>query len=317
MTALLFLLAIISSAFRFSPRAELFSSLFTTVLLLFLIARTDSSPGPETPWRYPHLLPAITAVLLFVAWVNLHGAVVTGLLFLGITAACDLVQDRGDARSRFLAVLTVLSGLAVCVNPYGLGYWQALQAVGGPVFANIEEWKPFWSPPARPLTEPVTLAILFACALAAWRAGPSRRWSQLAWLFTAAALFLTARRHTYLLAPVCLAVMAANAGALDPEHGWQRLCPFSGHAGKQGSPVSIPTHLLWLGAAPSFCWRGFIFTWVRSTFRPIWKVRRTCPRGWHASYSSTTRPPACSTTSKTPAISSGALQGVRPSSWTC
>lgn len=279
LTALLFLLAITAATARFNPRPDLFSSLFITLLLLFLIARTESPAAARVPRRYQGLLHGMAIVLLFMAWVNFHGAVVTGLLFLGITGACDLVQDRFDPRSRSLVLLGLLGGLAVCVNPYGLGYWEALRAVGGPMLSSLQEWKPFWLSPALPITVPISSAVLVVCALAAWLGGPSRRWSQLGWVLTAAALFLTARRHVYLLVIVCLAVMAANAGALDSECLWERLRRWLGRAGIPGGPPSMPAGLRQLAHVTVMLVAGVYLFLAYNYFSPPSEGRPYVPEG--------------------------------------
>ncbi len=233
LTAFVFLLAVTGSTHRYSPRAELFTSLGLTCLLLFLLRWTErGTPSPLSPagrgekeppaaprsW-WDKLAPA-ALVLMFVIWTNAHGAVAVGLAILAATIACDLLQDRFDRRSRLLALLGLACASATLVNPYGLSYWQALRSIGGPMFSQLQEWRPFWADTPEKLDVLLPLALLTTLALFAWSRGP-RRWSQLAWVLGGLAAFLSARRHSWSLSIIDLAVLGANAGSLE----WKQLKP--------------------------------------------------------------------------------------------
>jgi hypothetical protein len=89
---------------------------------------------------------------LFVVWANLHGSFVTGL---GLLALCTIGQAIDKARRkneqpagqdrcalRLLAV-TVLSGLAVLINPYGPHLFGAvLTFARNPNLRDLVEWTP-------------------------------------------------------------------------------------------------------------------------------------------------------------------------------
>jgi len=205
-------LAIWCSAPRFRPRPELFTALFLTLLLLFLI-RWSRRPLHKKPLETLRrdkwgilILPAI-----FVLWANFHGAVALGLAVLFLTAFCDLLQDRGAGRARALFLIALLCAAAIWLNPFGLEYARALKPVGGPMFSAIDEWKPFWKSPVMPWKYVAGEAALVLLALLAWWQSSERRWSHAAWIFLMGAAFVDARRNLWMLAIVCLAVMAASA----------------------------------------------------------------------------------------------------------
>lgn len=215
-----FTLAIWCAAPRFHPRPELFTALFLTLLLLFLARRTEAS-SIARDWKQSTLKAAPAILLMFVIWANVHGAVALGVVLLAMTIVCDAVQDRFDARARALILFGVACAAATLLNPYGAELWQALRSVKSDTFKVIDEWKPPWV--ARPLAWEYMAgeAVLVLVALFAWWNGGQRRWAQLAWLLFASASFVSARRNLWVLAIVCLAVMVANATALESERWWR------------------------------------------------------------------------------------------------
>ncbi|MBV9123004.1 MAG: hypothetical protein JO112_06590, partial [Planctomycetes bacterium] len=220
-----------ASRSRFQTRPELFTALFFTGLLIFLV--TWRAARRRSPWMVP---------LLFVVWANFHAAVALGIVILGVTAACDLLQDRWSRRSWTLALVWLLSVAAVFVNPIGLSYWQALVPVGGSKFADIVEWTSPWNLPQFPTTLVIEQAVLLGLALAAWLANPGRRWAHLAWLLVLAGAFAEAVRFTWLLALTSLAVLAANAQASVLERFWEQVSRW--RRGDEGArPVFPPLGL--------------------------------------------------------------------------
>jgi hypothetical protein len=221
--AIPFALALEGPAIRFQTRPELFTVLGVCVFLAFLVAWSGRLRAERLdPISRRHRLGLVAVGAMCAVWANLHGGVVIGLLILAVTAVCDLVQDRFDPRSRWLAALAAVAPLAVCLNPYGWAYWQSLRPVGGRTFGHVLEWVPVWRSPALPADVAVPVAILAAISLVAWLMNPRRRWAHLGWLVVLAALFLEARRNVWPFALTCLMVLAANSAALDAETFWQR-----------------------------------------------------------------------------------------------
>jgi len=199
-----FILAIYCSSLRFHPRPELFSALFLCVLLLHLT-------------RFQRSL-ALEGVLplgaLFVLWANFHGAVAIGLLLLAATVICEIAQRKFSHSSlRWMWLLIVAVG-AICINPYGLKYWQALSPVGGEMFQRIDEWKPFWKEPVLDIKFVAGECVLVWFAFLSWILNAEKRWAHGAWLLIMLLLFISARRHLWLLPITSLAVLAANAQTL-------------------------------------------------------------------------------------------------------
>lgn len=252
LTPLIFALAIWCAAPRFHPRPELFTALFFTWLLAFLVewsaappaawdnagssSRTlppsnggppdaatgespsDKAPAEPAPSDFESVAPGL--IVLFVVWANFHGAVAAGLLLLGLAVVFDLIQDRFAARARVLAVIAVLCLGAVFVNPFGLHYLQALMPVEGAMFSNIDEWKSIWGKEPLDVGLVIGEVVLALIALTSWVANSRRRWAHLAWLVAFCFLFVQHRRFLWLLALVSLAVIAANAPVIDTERLW-------------------------------------------------------------------------------------------------
>jgi hypothetical protein len=230
---LVFALAIWVSAPRFQPRQEMISALFLVLLLAFLIAWHN---GRFDDWlQHKGLVDAaiigLPIIALFFLWVNLHALVALGLLILGCSVLGSGAQalfgsDRFDsvARHRALSLLAVgvLCALATLLNPYGLAVWNAAdQLKPGNMSNAIEEWKPFWAYPQRWEYAAVE-AVLCGIALMAIIFNPQRRWTHFLWLGLAAVLTIRSRRMEMLAAIIFLAIMAANARALESPKLWLR-----------------------------------------------------------------------------------------------
>ncbi|HEX8235083.1 MAG TPA: hypothetical protein VF600_03940 [Abditibacteriaceae bacterium] len=222
-TPLLFAVGIYAGSLRFRPRPELFTAFFLVITIAYLAAWSQKriEAWQDAP-RSPQFLDGATFVLLFMfaLWANLHGAVAMGVLVVLLTAFCDVVQDRFDARSRSLLCIAALCVLATFINPNGIGLWnEILRPAGSETFKNIDEWKPplqarvLWSYAFGEL-------VLVLAALAVWRLNPQRRWSQAAWLLVMTLMFLRYRRHLWLFALVSLAVLAINARYINTERMW-------------------------------------------------------------------------------------------------
>ena len=104
-------------------KPELFSALlFSWTLFLFFYVKLKRKP--YLFYMYP---------FIFVLWVNLHGAFIMGLAFLGMAFVGELLNKFFFTRESFtvpelihLAVAGLLSGAATLINPYGLDYLVSL-----------------------------------------------------------------------------------------------------------------------------------------------------------------------------------------------
>lgn len=218
---LIFSLAIYCAMPRFHPRPELFSAVFLTILLVFLVRWPERGRGGLQVEPRRELMMLLGIVGMFAVWANFHGAVALGLAIMTIAAVCELVQTGFTRRSRLLAVLTLLCFGAVFVNPYGAHYWQALLPVRGEMFSRIDEWKPVWVKTMLLPELVICEAVLFLIALFAWANREGSRWAHLFWLLFMAVSFIMARRHLWMMSLVSLAVMAANADSLDTTRLWR------------------------------------------------------------------------------------------------
>ncbi len=249
---LVFTLAVYSSSLRFRARPELFTALFLTLLLLFLIREKTPEKSESTATQGVLWRDTIFIFVLFVAWTNFHGAVAIGLLMLGAAALCEVAQERGARASWKWLWLLAVAVLAINFNPYGFDYWQALKPVGGPMFERIDEWKPFWKAPFLNTNMLLGELVLVWLALMCWMGNSRRRWSQLLWLILMSALFISARRHLWLLPIVCLSVIAANASTLQNLNFRDGMTPFARRLARLLITGVLLTAFLFTASSPQF-----------------------------------------------------------------
>jgi len=215
----LYALAVMCAGVRFKPRPELFTALFVTAQLLFWLAwhkDQDEHSGLNRAQgrRGLPLRLCLGLVAMWVLWANVHGAWAFGLALWALTIVGDGLQDRFDARWRWLVLVGVCCVLATLLNPYGAHLWQALRATHSGTFAQIEEWKKPWAWPAVPPEWTWGEFIVAAGALIAWIYDPKRRWSHGLWVAFALLSYCVARRFLWLSALVDMAVLARSGWAL-------------------------------------------------------------------------------------------------------
>jgi len=242
LTPILFGMAILCSASRFHPRPELFSSLFLAYLLVVLCNWPDDRHKSAAFSQEYLLRPGEgfrigLLAIMFMLWANYHGAVAIGLVILALTVVADLLQERFSGRSRLLAAVGIMCLAAVCFNPYGVQYFEALRMVRGEMFGFIDEWKPIYKAPYLTYLI-IGEAVLAVVAFGVWLCNPNRRWAQLLWLLFMVLSFVEARRHLWTLALVSLAIIASNSAALDTERLWRTWRRLTQGGQKVGGAVS-------------------------------------------------------------------------------
>jgi len=215
LTPVFFALAIWCTSIRFQPRPELFSYFFLSLLMLFLI----EWPRSATRWNI------FAVIALFALWANFHGGVALGIVFIFLTAGCELLQQKFARPAWKLLGFAVACALAVNLNPYGFGYWKTLSQVGGAMFKMIDEWKPPLSDPALPFMAVALVLGVAIIALLGWLKNPERRWWQLLWLAVGVVFFLTSRRNIWPCILISLAVSAANANGLSAYRKFELIAP--------------------------------------------------------------------------------------------
>lgn len=209
-----------------SPRPQIFSLVLFAVLLTLL-----SEYGPARR-RLPAILP-----VLFVVWSNLHGGFALGLIALAATLAgegLDLLLRRPSAPKPVewgqLAAASVLSGLAILINPNGLDTWRIpFQTVGVEVLQRaIPEWA---SPDFHDITQ-LPMAFMLAGGLAVLGlSGKPARGGELARVLAFMLLALIARRNFGPFA-LCAALLIAD-------HGWEVIARLL-RVEEQAPPQRIP-----------------------------------------------------------------------------
>lgn len=122
-------------------RPQLAGMLCFTMLLTLVTSRNRRT------WHW------LAVPALFVAWANLHGSFIVGLVLLaGLVAgrALDLAVRCGEFRAiqrdsqvRRSVMLLELAAVAVLLNPYGLRlYAEVLSVASNPNVADLVEWGP-------------------------------------------------------------------------------------------------------------------------------------------------------------------------------
>ncbi|MEM7353420.1 MAG: hypothetical protein AAF657_21670 [Acidobacteriota bacterium] len=208
--ALLLTPFILSGRGRFLLRPELFTLLFSVLLLTALLRRRSHSPTLRELWWIP---------LLFVPWANLHAGMILGIVCLGLFCAgraTELILRRlrrlapaeADGRPSFFVALQLFSGatLAGLVNPFGIQIYivpfHLTSLIETDLFLNIE-----WHRPQ------LDSSWLYFLVLAASAAVVVVRRRQLTWTALLPLLFLVAISLRYVrntavfgfLAPILLA----------------------------------------------------------------------------------------------------------------
>lgn len=117
------LLAAVTSSVVWSPRPQIMSLVFLS-LVTWLVSRYRGKQN----WRI-----LIWLLPIFTVWGNLHGGYVIGLIYLGTVLVGDFLDRVIKAASGeqilsqslwILAGFTILSGLAVLINPFGIEMWR-------------------------------------------------------------------------------------------------------------------------------------------------------------------------------------------------
>ena len=206
-----------ASAVFWSARPQMFSFFFSTVVIwiLYLYKRKQT----DRLWLLP---------LLFLIWAQLHVGWSIGLIILGGTIAGEilnnLLKSKTDhivswQRGPRLVVFSVLSGLVLLINPYGLDLLLVpFQTVSiGPLTQYIQEWNPpdFAMPEVWPF---VTLLILTALLMIRdWR---KLDWTEVILAGGSAFLAVNASRNISFFAVVATPIVTYHLNALLIRRGW-------------------------------------------------------------------------------------------------
>ncbi|MHB1674176.1 MAG: hypothetical protein ACYCSP_07985 [Acidobacteriaceae bacterium] len=207
--------AIFLAGVSFGPRTLLFGWIFL-VLELGLLA--GFRRGRDALWA----LPAV-----FLLWVNARGSWIIGLVLLGLFVASGAVEGTWGSieatrwtcpQARKLAWVSLLSTLAVFINPYGwrlvlypfdLAFHQKLN------IANVDEWRSldFHSPRGKIVLATLAAAILLQLVR-------RRRWRLYEVLFLLVGTYsaLTYSRFLFLAAILVVPFLAEDLSQWMPYH---------------------------------------------------------------------------------------------------
>ena len=125
---------------RFFSRPEI----FTLLLMAAFMVSVEKLRKGKTRWFF---VPA----LLMAPWVNMHGAWVAGIAYLGLVCAGEtaprllrLKKAASPRTLKFLWLALALAMAATLVNPYGWHIWEVPFSLSrtAEVRAHIAEWKP-------------------------------------------------------------------------------------------------------------------------------------------------------------------------------
>jgi hypothetical protein len=185
--------AIFLSWYGFSTvRAQMFTLLFTALLMVMLALDRQGKRGWILIWLIAHLI-----------WLNLHAGFVVGLILLG----CHTIEQAAHRRP----ITHLIAGLAagsvlVLANPYGWTYVQFLSHSLLLSRPAIEEWLPTWQAPVPVVMVFVISLVLILYSIA--KLGP-RQLPGLLPLLAATWAGLSHQRHLSIYAVVWVCLVPA------------------------------------------------------------------------------------------------------------
>ena len=207
--------ALFLAAVSFGPRTLLFGWLFL-VLELGLLA--EFRRGRDFLWALP---------FVFLLWINAHGSWIIGLVVLAVVSISGCVQGSWGSieatrwtrpQTRKLAWVSLLSTLALFINPYGwrlvlypfdLAFHQKLN------IASVDEWRSldFHSPRGK-----IVLAIMAAAILL--QLVRRRKWQlhEVLFLLIGTYAALTYSRFLFLAAILIVPLLAKDLASAMPYH---------------------------------------------------------------------------------------------------
>ena len=201
------------SLYPFSgARPQVFSFLFFTAF--FVVLSGYVSGTNNRLWLLP---------LLMIAWTNLHGGWVMGLLLLAASAGDLVIRSHMSKSSapphRPLVVWGILTCLATLANPRGAGVYGYLVTMSGSEVSQkfVSEWRPPSLEQTHVWPYFVVLALLLLSVPFSWR---RQRLGDSALLVLFSLLSLRFLRMIPFFIIVAIPVLAANLSNLDLDRLW-------------------------------------------------------------------------------------------------
>lgn len=140
-------------------------------ILVWLVERVTS--------RELRKLDVALIAATMIAWTNVHGSYVIGLVYLGaviVSYVIDGAFNKGEDQKKkvmVLGVLMVMATLATLVNPFGIGAWQYVVEISGlqtTKLGVITEW----NPTSLGTPQGSTFVLMSLALLVAWGIGDVR-----------------------------------------------------------------------------------------------------------------------------------------------
>lgn len=246
--------AALASYVRFTPRPEVWSLLFMTVVSLLLVT-SEGSPR-NRPGGIPYRLWALP--VLFILWANLHGGVFIGFVPVMVFMAWKCWQWYRTRRLSCLVALVpcFLAGAAWTLNPYGASMLKLVREVMDvpSIKQHLFEYLPLVTS-ANLLPKPLYAGFAALVVVAVWlvsRRSKHLPWWQIAVMGLFLVMALNERRHVGVAVFAMTALLVPHLRALDALVRRQRFVTpaiilavaFSIAAMKQAGALGVGTGLM-------------------------------------------------------------------------
>lgn len=206
-----------TAAVFWSPRPQMFSFVFSAVV--FLLIHLFKRKNKDLLWALPPL---------FAIWGNLHAGFSIGFIFLVVTivgeilgnifnpGGNDVVPWRGV---RKLVIVTLVSAVALVINPYGLNMLLVpFQTLGiGALRDFIQEWM---SPNFHDVSTWPFVVLLLGLLGAAGASKMRLDWTEFLLCAVTAFMGLLAGRNIAVFAIVATPVLTYHLDSIMEERGW-------------------------------------------------------------------------------------------------
>ena len=185
------------------PRPHLFSYLFT--VLWILVLEQIQTDRPQRWWLLP---------LLTLAWVNLHGMFVLGIVIWIIYLAGDLFENPSRDWFRSTKTKSMLAGgglsfLATFVSPTGFRIWEAIASLGGNAY--IKSRIPEYQSANFQMAETWPFILLLLLCIASFARSTSKvRWTDVFLVTAFAGIALYSSRMLPVFAIVAVPILARS-----------------------------------------------------------------------------------------------------------
>ena len=203
-TALIFTaLGVGASLIHVLPRPHLFSYLFTTLWILTL--EHIQKQKPQRWWILP---------LLMLAWVNLHGMFVLGIIIWIMYLVGDLFESPSriwltSRRTKSMLAGGALSFVATFLSPSGFKIWEAIASLGGSSY--IKSRIPEYQSANFQMAETWPFILLLLLGIASFGRSTQRiKWTYLFLLTAFAGIALYSSRMLPLFAIVAVPILAKS-----------------------------------------------------------------------------------------------------------